>query len=98
MNEADFTTQVKAANDFLTRSEYQRRTAYRRSFDVEDRNGAFVRVIFDIEPDEFEPQGELRAVDGLGGELARTPVDPSYKLTRASARAWVQGGFSAVEG
>jgi hypothetical protein len=93
MNEADFNTQVKAANDFLIRSERQRRTAHRKSFDVDDVNGDFVRVVFDIEPDDFEPQGELLALDGLGTELARVSCAPSFRLTRSQARAWAHGGF-----
>ncbi len=97
LNAADFSTQLKAARDFLDRSEHQRRAAHRRTVDVNDGDGARVRVIFDITPDEFEPQGLLVAEDLLGAELGRTECAPSTRLTRELATQWVLGGFDRVE-
>ena len=42
----------------------------------------------------------VRAVDAGGEVLAEARVAPSFKLTRASASAWAESGFSvqAVRG
>jgi hypothetical protein len=92
LNKADFATQLKAARDFLQRSEHQRRTAFRKSIDVYTDDG-IVRVVFDIEPDDFEPTGLLVAMDVQGEELERVSCPPSTKLTRAMAEQWVKSGF-----
>jgi len=97
LNAADFHTQLKAVRDFVTRSEHQRRTAFRKSFDVPDAEGETVRVVFDVEPDEYEATGELVASDLLGTELARISCSAGLRLTRAKARAWVAGGFGSID-
>ncbi len=97
LNDADFRTQVKAARDFLTRSEHQRRTAFRKSYDVVDADGEFVRVVFDVQPDDFEPTGVLSAFDNLGRERARLTCAPHFRLTRDAARAWAAGGFESPD-
>jgi hypothetical protein len=37
----------------------------------------------------------LRALDASDALLAEVRVAPSFKLTRASASAWAEAGFSA---
>lgn len=96
LNKADFGTQLKAAKDFLMRREQQRRWAHRVSRDVVCDDGERVRVVFDVIPDETEPQGELVALDTLGEEIARVGCPPGLKLTREVARQWVEGGFSPI--
>ena len=98
LNEADFRTQVKAAQDFLTRTERQIREAHRRSAPAQGEDGGAVVVVFDLIPDEFEPQGELVATNAIGVEVGRAGCPPSYRLTRAAAQAWVDGGFRDVYG
>ena len=92
LNKADFATQLKAAKDFLERGEHQQRTEFRKSIDVYTDVG-IIRVIFDIEPDDFEPIGVLVAMSDLGDELERVDCSPSTKLTRALAERWVESGF-----
>lgn len=94
LNEHDFRTQLKAAKDFLIRLENQRRSAFRRSFTVYTEADAAITVVFDVEQDDFEPEGVLTATDALGETLARQVVAPSFKLTRSKAQAWVSGGYA----
>ena len=96
LNAADFATQLKAAQDFVTRREQQLRRAHRRSVYVADATGARVQVVFDVTPDEFEPEGVLVASSELGEELGRVSCAPGLKLTEALAQRWVDGGFEAV--
>lgn len=96
LNKLDFDTQVKAARDFLTRREQQRRTAYRVSRKVVGEDGQWVQVIFDVIPDEIEPEGELVALNREGEELARVSCPPGLKLTRELALEWVNEGFNPI--
>lgn len=98
LNVADFGTQVKAAQDYLTRRENQIRTRYRRSVDVLDGEGDRIHVVFDVIPDEFEPEGELVATGETGHEIARVGCAASLKLTSAVAQKWVDGGYGSIYG
>jgi hypothetical protein len=98
MNVSDYATQVKAAQDFLDRREQQIRLAHRRSYDVDAADGQRIRVVFDVIPDDVEPEGQLVALDPLGEEQARDSAPASFRLTRASAKAWVDGGYGQVWG
>ena len=95
LNAHDFRTQLKAARDFLRRRENQRRAAHRKSFTVYTPEETAIHVVFDIIPDEFEPEGVLTATDDLGEELARYTVPPGFGLTRRKAQEWVAAGLAA---
>ncbi len=96
LNKADFVAQLKAAEDFLTRAQKQNRSAHRVSRDVVGADGERLRVIFDITPDEFEPEGELVATNRANEELARVSCPVNFNLTREVAQAWVDGGFQPI--
>jgi hypothetical protein len=51
-------------------------------------------VSLDIVPDDDDPHGKLSARDSAGELLAEVRVAASYKLTRASATAWIAANFS----
>jgi hypothetical protein len=51
-------------------------------------------VTLDIEPDEEHPSALLRAMDAAGDVLGEARVSPGFRLTRASADAWAEAGFS----
>ena len=51
-------------------------------------------VSLDIVPDDDNPHGQLSARDSAGELLGQVRVAPSYKLTRASATAWIASNFS----
>jgi hypothetical protein len=94
LDSAAFNTLVKTAAEFVRRHEQQLHATLHQSIDI-THNGERVSVSLDIEPDEENPSAMLRAVNAAGGVLAEFRVAPSFKLTRASATAWVAGDFSA---
>jgi len=89
-----FSTLVKTANEFVRRHEQQLHASLHQSITV-TAGSARVTVNLDIVPDEDNPYAVLSALDDDNGEpLAEIRVTPSFKLNRASAVAWVEGGFA----
>ena len=92
-----FNTLVKTASEFVRRSEQQRHAELHQSVEVTARlNGQNVRVTvsLDITPDEEHPSAVLSATDEGGDTLAEVKAAPNFKLNRASATAWAEGGFA----
>jgi hypothetical protein len=92
-----FNTLVKTASEFVRRSEQQRHAELHQSVEVTARiagRDARVTVSLDITPDEENPYAQLSATDDGGDLLADVKVAPSFKLNRASAIAWAEGGFA----
>jgi len=92
-----FNTLVKTASEFVRRSEQQRHAELHQSLEVTARisgHDARVTVSLDITPDEENPSAQLSATDDSGDVLAQVKVAPSFKLNRASAVAWAEGGFT----
>ena len=87
-----FITLVKTASEFVRRREQQLHATLHQSVAITADSGRLT-VSLDIIPDDDEPYAWLSACDAFGEELARIRVAPSYKLNRASAADWVQGGF-----
>ena len=87
-----FSTLVKTASEFVRRHEQQLHAALHQSLEVDSR-GARVTVLLDIVPDEDNPYALLSALDEAGIQLAAQRVSPGFKLNRASATAWADGGF-----
>jgi hypothetical protein len=52
-----------------------------------------VLVTLDIVPDEDDPHAVLAAQDPYGETLASLRVKPDFRLTTASASAWIEDGF-----
>ena len=50
-------------------------------------------VTLDIVPDEFDPHALLAAQDEFGDPVAQVKVRPDFKLTMASASAWIEAEF-----
>lgn len=94
LNKADFGTQLKAARDFVERHKQQIARAHRVTRHVHDDQGP-VRVVFDLIPDEFEPEGELVAWRGQE-ELARIRCEANFTLSHDAAQAWVDDEFGPV--
>jgi hypothetical protein len=88
-----FNTLVKTAAEFVRRHEQQLHAALHRQMEIAHAGGR-VRVTLDIEPDEENPSATLRATDAAGEVLGQARVSPGFKLTRASASAWAEAGFS----
>jgi hypothetical protein len=92
-----FNTLVKTASEFVRRSEQQRHAELHQSLEVTARiagHDTRVTVSLDITPDEENPSAQLTATDDGGDLLAQVKAAPSFKLNRASAVAWAEGGFA----
>lgn len=88
-----FSTLVKTATEVLQRHAHQRRAMLHKSQTVADDAGARVRVDLDIVPDDDDPHAVLSAWGEDGEVISRSRVSPAFKLTPASARRWVDGGY-----
>lgn len=95
LDTAAFNTLVKTATEFVRRHEQQLHAALHRQIEI-DHAGGRVSVTLDIEPDDEHPWAMLRATHVTSGQmLAQARVSPGFSLTRASASAWAESGFSA---
>ena len=88
-----FNTLVKTASEVIRRHEQHLLATLHQQITV-DVGGQRVQVRLDIEPDDESPSATLSALDAGGDLLARVAVLPGFKLDRASASAWVEGGFA----
>lgn len=87
-----FHTLVKTANEVLRRHEQQLYAQLNKSLNV-DTDAGRVRVSLSIVPDEDQPYATLSAHDALGELLGEVRVAPTFKLSQASAIAWIDSGF-----
>ena len=87
-----FNTLVKTASEFVRRSEQQLHAQLHQSIAV-TVGEVRVTVLLDIEPDDDNPSATLSAQDEGGETLAQVRVSPGFKLNRASATAWAEGGY-----
>jgi hypothetical protein len=90
-----FSTLVKTASEFLRRSEQQLHAQLHQSIAV-TVGAARVTVLLDIVPDDEHPSATLSAQDEGGETLVQFSVSPGFKLNRASATAWAEGGYLPV--
>ena len=88
-----FNTLVKTAREVLRRHEQQLHAQQHRELQVA-ASGGRVRVTLDIVPDEDDPHALLAAFDVAGDLLARVRVGLGFKLSLASAEAWIGNDFS----
>jgi hypothetical protein len=90
-----FHTLVKTASEVVRRHEQAEHARLHKDVVVtlaNDRMGR-VRVTLDIVPDDDDAHALLAAFDADGAELGRVRVAPNFRLTAASATAWIEGGF-----
>jgi hypothetical protein len=87
-----FNTLVKTAKEVIRRSEQQRHAELNKNLTV-TVGGQRVRVALAIVPDEEGATATLSATNEFDEALAVVSVPPSFKLTVASAEAWVASGF-----
>ena len=95
LDSAAFNTLVKTAAEVIRRHEQQTHAERHRSVTVTVAGGARVTVKLDIVADEDDPYAELSALDAGGDELARVRVGAGFRLSAASAQAWIENGFRA---
>jgi hypothetical protein len=87
-----FNTLVKTASEVIRRHEQALHAAMHKQFQV-TTDGGRVLVTLDIVPDEFDPHALLAAQDDFGEQIAQVKVRPDFKLTTATATAWVEAGY-----
>ncbi|HEY3598222.1 MAG TPA: hypothetical protein VGL08_12025 [Paraburkholderia sp.] len=88
-----FNTLVKTASEVLRRHEQQLHAQLHRRITVDALAGGDVDVTLDIVPDEDDPYALLTAFNLLGEQVAQVRVAPNFKLSKASATAWVENDF-----
>jgi len=87
-----FGTLVKTASEFVRRHEQQLHASLHQNLTV-TANAARFSISLDIVPDEDQPHALLSAQDESGEPLAQVRVAASFKLSRASAVAWIESNF-----
>lgn len=87
-----FSTLVKTASEFVRRSEQQLHAQLHQSIAI-TVGEVRVTVLLDIVPDDDNPSATLSARDEGGETLAQVRVSPGFKLNRASATSWAEGGY-----
>jgi hypothetical protein len=92
LDTAAFNTLVKTAAEVLRRHEQQRDALLHKSLAVMAQAGR-ITVTLDIVPDDDDPHAFLAAQDADGESLARVRVAAGFKLSAASAAAWIENDF-----
>ena len=87
-----FNTLVKTAHEVVRRHQQQLAAQLHKQQTVDTDDGP-VTVTLDIVPDDDDPYAWLAAADAGGEELERVRTSAAFRLTAASAAAWVEGGF-----
>ena len=87
-----FNTLVKTASEFRLRQEQQLHAAHHQRITVNAESGQ-LSVSLEIVADEDDPHALLRAHDPNDDLLAQVRVGSGFKLSRASASAWIADGF-----
>src|SRR6476659_2758001 len=88
LDSAAFNTLVKTAAEVIRRHEQHAHAERHRELAVTAAS-ARATVPLDVTPGDDDPYAELSACDAAGQELARMRVDAGFRLTTASALAWV---------
>lgn len=87
-----FAALVKSAYEVRRRHEQQLHAMLHKSV-VVAAQAATLTVTLDIVPDEEHAYATLAAYDESGAQLAQVRVAPTFKLSKASAAAWIESGF-----
>jgi hypothetical protein len=87
-----FHTLIKTASEVITRHEQSQYARLHKSVNV-DALDARWKVTLDIVADDDDPYAMLAAQDAIGDEAAKVRVRPDFKLSAASAVAWIENGF-----
>lgn len=87
-----FNTLVKTASEVLRRHEQQLHAQLHKSLYVGSDAGQ-LKITLDIVPDEDHPYAVLSAFDQDGEQLARVRTSAAFKLSAASAAAWIGNDY-----
>lgn len=97
LDQTAFNAFVRMAADILERQAQQLHASLRKrvALNLDDCRW---EVTLDVVPDEYEPHALLAAFDDGGERVAQERVLPDFKLTAASAQAWIEAGFRHAGG
>ena len=87
-----FQTLVKTASEVLRRHEHQLHALHHKKISVSTPSGP-ITITLDIVPDEDDPYALLGAQNASGEQLAEVRVEASFKLSPASASAWIENDY-----
>ncbi len=91
-----FASLVKTASEMRRRRERQMHAMLHKRV-VVSTGAASVTVTLDIVPDDDHAHAVLAAYDEAGTQLAQARVAPGFRLSKASAAAWIECGFRQPE-
>ena len=92
LDAAAFHTLVKTASEVLRRHEQQLHAQLHKSLKLDTGSGR-LHILLDIVPDEDNPYAVLSARDEQDELVAQVRVAANFRLTEASAAAWVENDF-----
>jgi hypothetical protein len=92
-----FNTLIKTASEVIRRHEQHLHAILHKNTTVSTENGE-LKVTLDIVPDDDDPYAILAATDEMGEQVARVRVSAGFKLTPASAYAWIENDFRTPRG
>lgn len=87
-----FNTLVKTASEFLQRQVQQLHAVHHQNITINAQSGR-ISITLDIVAEEDDPHALLAAHDAHGEQLAQVRVEPGFKLSKASANAWIDDDF-----
>ena len=87
-----FNTLVKTASEFRQRQVQQTRATMHQVITINSNSGR-IAVTLDLVADEDDPHALLTAHDAADVCLAQVRVSAGFKLTKASANAWIETEF-----
>ncbi len=92
LDTAAFNTLVKTAAEVIRRHEQALHALHHKNLTVTVK-GARITVTLDIVADEDDPHARLAAFDAHGEALAQVRVAAAFRLSSASAEAWIGDDF-----
>lgn len=87
-----FNTLVKTASEFLQRQVQQLHAVHHQNITINAQSGR-ISITLDIVAEEDDAHALLAAHDANGERLAQVRVEPGFKLSKASANAWIQDDY-----
>lgn len=92
LDSSAFNTLVKTASEFRQRQEQQHRATLHQNITINSASGR-ISVTLDIVGDENDAYAVLTARDAADETLAQVRVSAGFKLSKASATAWIDNDF-----
>lgn len=92
LDQAAFNQLVRMAEGTLERQAHQLQASLHKRLAL-SLGDCLWEFVLEVVPDEYEPHALLSAIDENGERIAQERVLPDFKLTQATARAWIEADF-----